>query len=200
MFSDQDIDRELKAALSASPSPEFEARVLRRVEADRRSHWRAQYGWFAVAATAILVMGVFYALNRTHPASTPPPAAQVVEQAPRGGLVGAIREPPVGQTDVQKSPIELPRVQAVRAQRSEPRNPPRTAEPEVIVPLNRMEAVRRLVIAVNEGRVEPPAAPLQGPLGPPERLAVAPLVVDPIPLPPVAPGADTPAPSIRSLK
>jgi hypothetical protein len=196
MSSEQDIDRELQAALSVSPSPDFEARVLRRVEVDRPSHWRAHYGWLAVAATAILVVGVFYALNRT---SSPP-----AERVPRGGVVVPVRESPVSRTETQKNIPELPRVLAARTQRSAARSAQRTTsrtgEPEIIVPLNQMEAVRRLVRAVNEGRVEPPAAPLQGPLAPPERLAVAPLVVDPIPLPPVGPGAETPAPSIRSLK
>ena len=65
MFSEQDIDRELKAALSVSPSPDFEARVLQRVEADRPSHWAAQYGWLAAAASLVIAAGVFYALNRT---------------------------------------------------------------------------------------------------------------------------------------
>ena len=61
MFSEQDVDRELMAALSVSPSPDFEARVLQRVEADRPSHWPSHYGWLAAAASLVLVAGVFYA-------------------------------------------------------------------------------------------------------------------------------------------
>lgn len=203
MSSQQDVDRELKAALSVAPSPGFEARVLQRVEADRRSRW-AHYGWLTAAASLVIAAGVFYALNRTSPGVPPPPPAQVVEQAPREGVVGAVREPPVSRPEVRKSPTDLPRVQAVPAQHSArltaPRTAPRTGEPEVIVSLNQMEAVRRLVRAVNEGLIEPPAEPLDGPMAPPEKLAVAPLVIEPVPVPPVVPGADTPAPSIRSLK
>ena len=95
----------------------------------------------------------------------------------------------------RKNTSEPPRVDTVRA-----RSAPRRAEPEVIVPLNQMEAVRRLVRAVNEGRIEPPAEPLEGPMTPPATLDVAPLVVEPIPLSPLAPGAETPAPFIRGLK
>ena len=57
MFSEQDIDRELKAALSVKPSPDFEARVLQRVEADRPSRRPAHYGWFAAAASLVIVAG-----------------------------------------------------------------------------------------------------------------------------------------------
>jgi hypothetical protein len=204
MFSEQDVDRELKAALSVSPSPDFEARVLRRVEADRPSRW-AHYGWLAAAASLVMVAGVFYALNRTSAVIAPPTPAQVVEQTtPRGGVVGPVREPPVSQPETQKSTTELPRVHATRAQRSAPGSAsparPRTGEPEVIVPLNQMEAVRRLVHAVNEGRIEVPAEPQPGPMASPETLVIVPIVVAPISIPPVAPAAETPAPTIRSLK
>jgi hypothetical protein len=61
-----------------------------------------------------------------------------------------------------------------------------------------MEAVRRLVRAVNEGRVVGAiAAPQEGPVAPPAELAVAPLVVEPIPVPALEPGAEAPAPEIR---
>ena len=199
MFSEQDVDRELKAALSVSPSPDFEARVLRRVEADRPSHWRQRYGWLAAAAAIVIVAGVFYAFNRTSTASP----TQIVEQTtPRGGVVTAVREPPVSRPEVQIIP-EPPRVQAVRTRRSAPRSAvrtePGTGEPEVIVPLNQMAAVRRFVRAVNEGRIDAPVEPQQGPLAPPEILAIVPIVVEPIVLAPVVP-AEAPAPTIRSLK
>jgi hypothetical protein len=63
-----------------------------------------------------------------------------------------------------------------------------------------MEALRRLVRAVNEGRIEPPGEPPQGPMAAPATLDVAPLVVEPIAVPPVAPGADAPSPAIQGLK
>lgn len=188
MFSEQDVERELEAALAVSPSPDFEARVLQRVAADRPSHWRAAYGWMAAAASVIIAAGLFYALNGTSAVVAPPSPTQVVEQAPR----------------IQKNIPQPPRVHTVRAQRSAPqralRTPPRTGEPEIIVPVNQMDAVRRLVRAVNEGRIEAPAEPRQGPMAPPETLAIVPIVVEPISVSPVAPEAETPAPSIRSLK
>jgi hypothetical protein len=186
MSSEQDVDRELRAALSVSPSPDFEARILQRVEADRPSPGPAHYGWFAAAASVIIVAGVFYAMNRT----SPPPPPQIVEHTAPPAVM------PRPEAHPYRNTSEPPRVDTVRASRSARR----PAEPEVIVPLNQMEAVRRLVRAVNEGRLGPPAEPLEGPMTPPARLGVAPLVVEPIPLPPLGPGAETTAPFIRGLK
>jgi hypothetical protein len=190
MFSEQDVDRELKAALSVSPSPDFDARVLQRVEADRPSHWSSQYRWFAAAASVLIVAGVFYALPRRSVVVAPSPTPQNVEHRAPQPLA------PRHEAPAHKNTSEPPQVEAGRASRSAPR----TAEPDVIVPLNQMEAVRRLVRAVNEGRIEPPAEPLQGPMAPPVTLSVAPLVVEPIPLSPLGPGAETPTPFIRGLK
>ncbi len=191
MFSEQDVDRELKAALSVSPSPDFEARVLRRVAADRPSRWPSHYGWLAAAASLVIVAGMFYALNRKAAVVAPAPAPQIVTHTAPPAVMPRLEAP------ILKSTNALPRVETVRALR----RAPRTAEPEVLVPRNQMEAVRRLVRAVNEGRiVEPPAEPPQGPMAPPAKLGVAPVVVEPIPLSPLGPAGETVTPFIRGLK
>ena len=191
MFSEQDVDRELKAALSVSPSPDFEARVLRRVEADRGSYRPGHYGWVAAAAASVVIVaGAFYALNRTPAVVAPSPAPQVVEQTAPPSLTPR-HDPPT-----PREATRPPRVDTVRASRSAPR----TGTPEVIVLPNQMEAVRRLVHAVNEGRVEVPAGPLPEPLAEPGNVEVAPLVVEPIPVLPLDSGAGTPVPSVRGLK
>jgi hypothetical protein len=189
MFSEQDVDRELKAALSVSPSPDFEARVFQRVAADRPSHWSSPYGWFAAAATVLIIAGVFYAVTRRSVVVARPPTPQVVQHmvppapAPR-------HEDPVRKTTHE------PRVEMVRAARRERR----TVEPEVLVPVNQMEAVRRLVRAVNEGRIEVPAEPPQGPMAPPPAVIVTPVAVEPIPLAPLGPSGETATPLIRRFK
>jgi hypothetical protein len=189
MFSEQDVDQELEAALSVSPSPDFEARVLRHVEADRPSQWPAHYGWLAAAASLLIVAGVFYALNHTS-AVVPPSAPQVVEHTAPPAIV------PAPEAPVRKSTGASPRIETVRALRIAPR----TSEPEVLVQPNQVEAVRRLVRAVNEGRIEAPAEPLLEPMAPIERLGVAPLVVEPIPLSPLGPAGETATPFIRGVK
>ncbi len=190
MFSDQDVDRELKAALSVSPSPDFEARVLRRVEADRASRWPARYGWLAAAASLVIAAGVFYALNRPSAVVVPVPTPQIVEHTAPAPVV------PRPEVPVRKNASAPPRVDTVRVAR----RAPRTAEPEVLVPLNQMEAVRRLVRAVNEGRVEVPAEPPPGPMAPPPAVTVMPVAVEPIPLTPLGTTGDTATPLIRRLK
>jgi hypothetical protein len=194
MFSEQDVDRELKAALSVTPSPDFAARVLQRVEADRPSHRAAQYAWLAAAASLVIAAGVFYALNRTPAVVTGPPAPQVVEH-PAPPVEMARPEVPA-----RKNTPEPPPVQTVRASvRFLPA--PRNAEPEVLVPPTQLEAVRRLVRAANEGRfVEAPAEPVPGPMAPPATVGVTPLAVEPIPLSPLGPATETATPSIRGIK
>jgi hypothetical protein len=194
MFSEQDVDRELKAALSVAPSPDFEACVLQRVEADRPSRWPAHYGWLAAAASLVLVASVFYSLNRTPAVVAEPPAPQIVEHpAPR-------IEMPRHEAPAGTNTSEPPRAQTVRASVVSLPSP-RTTEPEVLVSPDQMEAVRRLVRAANEGRfVEAPAEPVPGPMAPPAAVGVTPFVVEPIPLSPLGPGPETATPFVRGVK
>ena len=193
MSSEQDVDRELKAALSVSPSPDFEARVLQRVEADRT----VRVGMFGVgrvlktralpiAASIVIVAGLFYAMNRTPVVVAPPAAPPIVERT----------APPAPKTAPRTPAIEAiapPRVETVQALR----RAPLTMEPEVIVPMNQMEAVRRLVRAVNEGRITAPTEPVESVKAASTEVTVAPLVVDPIPVPGLEPGADAASPIVR---
>jgi hypothetical protein len=195
-----EVDRELRAALSIAPSADFEARVLQRIEADRP----VRVGVFgagrglqtpallAAAASLVLAAGLFYAVNRT-PASDPRSPQQVVEHrapvsspAPDHAPVATDVAPP--RVNITPSRVDAPRTARLTARRP---------EPEVIVPLNQMEAVRRLVRAVNEGRVEAPAEPPQGPMALPSELAIAPLVVEPIPVRALDPVASEASPEIR---
>jgi hypothetical protein len=188
MFSEQDVDRELKAALSVSPSPDFEARVLQRVEADRP----VLVGVFGVARglkTAGLLVAAFYALNRT-----PVVAPQSPQAPPSVAKHAAPTAPGTAPATPKTKEIERPRVEAVSASR----RAPRVAEPEVFLPVNQMAAVRRLVRDVNEGRISeipsesPPAA------GEPAEVAVAPLVVEPLVVP-AAEARGVISPAVRGL-
>ena len=176
MFSEEDVDRELNAALSVAPSPGFEARVLRRIETERRPSARLPYGWMAVAASVIVAIGVFYAI-RSDRASAPP--------APRIASETRVRAsaPTASAPGSHDASVPLP-VQAARVARRQQR----PAAPQVIVSPNQMEAVRRLVRAVNEGRLEAPPQPADAPLAPTPPVGVVPIVVEPIPLSPLGPG------------
>jgi hypothetical protein len=189
MSSEQDVDRALKAALSVSPSADFEARVRQRIEADRPPR-AGHHGWLAAAASLVIAAGVLYALNRTPVGVIGPPAPQIVERA--APPVEAPRpDAPLHRDTIEPQPTRTVRVA---------RHAPRTEEPEVLVRGDQMEAVRRLVRAINEGRLEVPAEPPQGPLAPPAAIGVAPVVVASISLSPLGPGTETAAPNIRDIK
>lgn len=193
MLNEQDVDRELRSALSVSPSPDFEARVLHRVEADAPSRWTPRYAWFSAAASVVVVAGLLYGLNRTPDPAVPAASPAVEQRTPRVPIQQ-------GEPSALSNTRESPRPETLRASARPERRVPRNTEPAVIVPPNRMADLRRLVRAVNEGRIPAPAEPAAGLMPPPESLAVAPLVIEPIPLPPIDPAAEPQARSIRPLQ
>ncbi len=157
-----EFDRRLRADLSITPSPEFEARVRQRIDERpaRRWTWMRSYAWLSAAAAVVVVAGALALLNRDTPANPlhpeipapapavnpPAPVRQVASAAPRRAL-----------------PVRVP---AVRR------------EPEVLVP-PQLEAIRRLA---QEG-IQVQAEPVQKMAGVPDPLEVQPLVVEPIPVP-----------------
>jgi hypothetical protein len=142
----------------------------------------------AAAASVVLAAGLFSVTNRptavVEDSATPPVVART---EPRPAPV------PVPVTPPTTKPIERRHGARVRPAAPAARN----TEPEVIVPVNQMEAVRRLVDAVNAGRIPAPTERVDAPVGLPKEVVVAPLVVDPIPVPALVRDADTPSPIIR---
>ena len=176
-----EVDRELRALLSEVPSGDFEASVLARIARDEEPR-RTSYTWLAAAAALVLAAGLLYALSGGPALDvTAPP-----QLTKRGSdvLLPPVRPQPVPATDRERS--RLPAVG--RVARQEMQRP----QPEVIVPLNQMEAVRRLVRAFNEGRIEASAEPLDRPVEQPKEIVVEPVLVDPIPVPALDPDAKAP--------
>ncbi len=202
MFSEQDVDRELKAALLVSPSPEFEMRVRQRVEEDRpvrlggvarglppslKLRWTGKTAGLPIAASMVLAAGLFYALNRT-------PVVVAPHAAP----------PVVARTEPRPAPAPAPpstakSVERLRGARVGPVVAARGAEPEVIIAVNQMEAVRRLADAVNEGRIVL-TAPAEGSVEPPVEVVVPPIVGGPLPVPALDPEAGAPSIDIRRVQ
>ena len=184
------IDNELKAALSVAPSADFEARVLRTIEERaeaRRSWWIPSYAFVATAAAVVLTTTMAVVMMR--PAreieSAPPQIAGSDVQLP-AQMVRLKADP----TSIPDTPVRLkphPRAATVRRASDAPvgsafrRTTP--AEPEVLVPLNQLAAVRRLVRDVNAGRITEIPGESAPSAGAPTEVAVAPLVVDPIVVP-----------------
>lgn len=173
-----EVDRELRRLLSAVPSPGFEARVLAGIAQDE-VHGRSSSMWLAAAAALVLGAGLLFVLVRSPAIDTTmtPPMARHGEDV----VLPSVRSQPpaIGEVRTRRVP-HAGRVQS---------RPVRRPQPEVIVPLNQMEAVRRLVRAFNEGRVEAAPEAAGGPLAPPEEIAVPPLEVEPIPVPALDAGA-----------
>ena len=187
MFSEQDVDRELKAALSVSPSPDFEARVLQRVEADRPSHWAAHYGWLAAAAARRHRRGRVLCAEPDVSRRRSRTADQRVVRAPRANRRS--RDAAAQKRPHRTAASPSVRAAARRGREARHARAPRAAEPEVIVPANQMEAVRRLVRAVNEGRLSKRRPNRRkGRWRRRRHIGVAPVVVEPIPLSPLGPG------------
>ena len=193
MFSEQDVDRELKAALSVSPSPDFAARVLQRVEADRPSHRAAHYGWLAAAASLVIAAGVFYALNRTPAVVTAPPAPQVVEQPGAASRDAAARS-----SGPRRTTIEPPRVQTVRASRE---RATRARSRKSSCHRTRWRPCGGLFVRSTKGASSNRRPNrCKGQWRRPRHIGVAPVVVEPIPLSPLGPGTETATPTIRGIK
>lgn len=192
MSIERDVDRELKAALSVSPSPDFEARVRQRIDLDRPVRMGGvarglKTAGLPIAASVVIAAGLFYALNRTPVVVAPPATSPVVAQA----------EPP--SAPVPASPPMTKPVDRPQAARRSPMAAARRAEPEVILPVNQMEAVRRLADAVNEGRIVL-TAPAEGSVEPPVEVVVPPLVVEPLPVPALDPDAGARPADTRRLQ
>jgi hypothetical protein len=199
MFSEQDVDRELKAALSVSPSPDFEARVRQRVDADRP----VRVGMFSVArglppslklgrtgktpgllvaASVVLVAGLFYALSRT-PAVPVPTTPQVVERAAPMPPTAAPAPPNPVETAIPRATVtDRPSAPAVVVRAQTPQPQARAAQPEVIIPPQQLAAVRRLVREVNAGRNVPEPV-RESATGEPAAVVVIPLAIEPLTVP-----------------
>jgi hypothetical protein len=193
----QEIEDELRTALSISPSEDFEARVLRRVAEDEApARW--SYGWLAAAALILLATGLFFALNRTPAPVDDGVAPQMAERQPDVRLPApAQQEPPLapeGPADESSSAPARKGPAYASASVGRGSTPRRASEPEVIVPLNQMEAVRRLVRAVNEGLIVEVPEPPGGTIAAPAEIVIQPLVVDALPVPALEPERGTPFP------
>jgi hypothetical protein len=160
-MSDDLIDRELDALLSAEPSPEFVARVRMRVSSEplARLPWSATR-WIVVAVTVIVAVAAMIGLWTLQPAHV------AVEQA----RVAAPAVAPIVQPqDAGNSPLPRPM-------------PPRPASGVLISP-SESRVVERLLIAAR-GTAVVPAAPASeegdAALLPPMPIAIEPITVEPL--------------------
>ena len=184
------LDREIDAAVSVEPSPEFSARIRTRVAAEQVSrgwnwlpsaspgHRRSSWSWAGGAAAVMAAVALLWLTSQPRPAgdqgvisSAPlrPPAALAPAAVAAAG-------PPAG---AMESPVSAPVARVVVGIGRAPET-----EPEVVISRDEAVALRELVAAINEGRVEPSVLPdldsPSDPLEPLEELVVEPIALSPL--------------------
>jgi hypothetical protein len=178
-----EVDRELKAALSISPSKDFEARVLGQVaerDALRTRRWTA-HGPLAAAAALVLATTLAVVLMRSDRGGAIEQPAQADIALPPGPAPQAAHPSPADPGQEATSAVGGSRRSVPSLPQTAPSFPAaRAAEPEVIVPAEHAEAVRRLVRGIAEGRIRPPATSEQPAGAIPAPVPVQPLIVEPI--------------------
>ena len=164
--SDETLDRELAALLQVEPSPEFVARVRTDVSADAIADVWLTGRWIAVAAAAVVIVGVsaWMATRSTQPLTSP--VAIVSQQVPSVPSVRSLAPPAV--------PSSAPQTAA-----------PGASIPEVVVSPRESAGLRYLLAALREGRLDSSAMPS-------DETAVTdmPIVIDPITVEPLVAAAD----------
>jgi hypothetical protein len=146
-MDDVEIDRALRAALSAEPSPEFTARVRTAIaEAPQPS---VVLGWLKPAAVifSIAVVAIVMGLRREQ-------AEVAVGLAPSISSLSSTTYAPSTRHAVLRLPSTVPTVKSaklpVRPPRAHAAVPAEPALPEVIVAANDVEALRQLLVSLNE--------------------------------------------------
>jgi hypothetical protein len=177
------VDAGLDAAVNATPSPEFVARIRQRVAAEaetaRGTSWLS--GWIpvtvaGVAAVALLAVWLVPQLMET-PAQPPQETAQT--QPPATPSTPPVATPAPTETGPQVAAAAPPRVEAPRTpRRRAPVEAAPAVQPEIIVPAGQMDAIRAFYRAALSPRVEAEALlAAAGPLEPLPPLSVTRLEV-----------------------
>jgi hypothetical protein len=173
-----DIDRELHAALDIEASSDFAARVRARIAAEPEGHawWSPRFVVVAAVSIAVTlaVLLLVQALRLNDPAA--PTRASEPAALPHGSAPGIDDRGPRTPT-----PHRVDASRRVSSRRPIAR--PALLEPEVLVPRAHAEAVRRLVHAVAEGRLELPAPPQVTSDAAP--MLIPPVAVVPVAVPPI---------------
>lgn len=212
------IDRDVARALSVEPSPDFIARVRLRVGEERPAcHWhglrwrrlaRRSLGegrpsglpsWRAalIPAGALAAIAIAAAVLMRQPEIPARPANDTAVSSSARQAPPAVAPP---ETPPRTATAAAPRTPAARAPGVRSQHPPTSsrhaapparaaAEPEVLVPPDQDRAIRELMAALRDGRVDPTAivaleAEQEAHTSTRRELIIPPLKIDPLPAPP----------------
>ena len=165
-MSDDELERELRALLDVEPSPGFAARVRTDVHADAIADVWLTGRWIAVAAAAVVIVGVsaWMFTRPTQPlANHAAVASQQVSSAP-----------PVQLLEAPAVPLS-PQQRAASAARV----------PEVVVSTRESAGLRYLLAALRDGRLDSSVMPKDE-----TDVTDMPIVIEPITLEPLVEAAD----------
>jgi hypothetical protein len=173
-MTDTAIDREIQAALTVDPSPEFLARVRTRIatEPAQATPWLS---WKFVAAGAFAA-AIATAVVVSRPEGTPTPVRQA------SGAEDVRLPPPAAIEQPRRAETAKARTRAWRAGAPEARRRP---EPEILLDPAETRALRRLIAGTRDGSLDLSASlqattPTAMDLPPIDAIVIAPLTIDPL--------------------
>ena len=180
----EDLERDLRQALTIEPSADFARQVRARIERTPRRTWSpVEMPWLAAAAAVILIsLAAWWQTARLAqpldgvPARTTAAVDVLLERAPEPA--------PSPKPDIVVRPRRMVRATSVNV----------SPEPEVIVSPEAARALARFLQLTRSGAVNADQLPAPASSAPPEDLSIVPLAVPSIPVPVIdIPGS--PAPS-----
>lgn len=179
LTDDAALDREIESALAVDPSPEFLAKVRRRVS-EEPMHTTAFPVWRLAVAGAVMAvaMTAFVWTKTTFPSSMEQPKTSPLETSTRGG---APQRSDMARPDVQPVP-PTGVIPATRTKTQAPRAA-RVRLPEVLIAENEKQGFALLVEELREGRdaaAIAEAASHRNTPGPPW-LEIEPVTIEPLP-------------------
>ena len=180
------IDRDLRAALSVQPSPEFVARVRTHIASEAQSAgsgpvWRWSFG-ISVAGIAAVVMATAFLVSRPHVGIKAPDAAVAKADIPPDVTTGPAPLVAAAPPGAAKAAPKAARQRHVPNAR---RTTPSGTLPEVLVDPREAAALRAVIAATRAGaidlaplvRASAPSVLEQPPI---VAIAIAPLAIDPL--------------------
>jgi hypothetical protein len=194
----REMDGDLRAMLAVEPSPAFEARVRARVAGERqRSAWWMTWRIPAVVGAVAAVVLVVVSVMRSGPdGGVRPPAPQLVTIQPAPPVTPSqpVPEAPIAKPQPERAAsrrIPVPRSERVVAVA-------RRAEPEVLVPRDQEETLRKLVAGLRQGRVDLSTLPVaaESTTGELKELTIPLLEIEPL----AAPVTNTGGPGVENRR
>jgi hypothetical protein len=181
-MTDDDLDREIAAALDVDPSPAFVARVRQRVAQESApAVWSRSWTIGAVTALAMAVVAaaIFQIQRDTQRIAVP------IESRPLAGFA-ELQSSHVASGFSRTSPPGFGRTPASGFRRTSASAPAsRAPSPEILIDIREANALRALFAAASRGQIDltPLAAALAATPSeaqPPPEIVIAPLVIPPL--------------------